>query len=292
MVSIDRLQSKIRKMKCPIILEFQLDESLVPQDILVDEKGFLKAYGRYAMNLLDALRDSIPAVRFHFSEFAVMGTEGITTLISLLNYAKRQGYYVLLNAPEALTAHQAVNSAKTFLAEDSQWQFDGLVLSQFIGTDAIKPYAALQRSANKGLFAIVRTGNKSGPEMQDLITGGRLVHMAQADLIHRIAEPNLGRSGFCTLGVMAAATNATSLQNLRTKFKYLFILVDGFDASNANAKNCAMAFDNLGHGAAVCVGSTITGAWKDCEAGACATDAALLASEKVKRNLNRYITVL
>lgn len=291
-MSVDRLQSKIRKMKCPIILEFQLDESIVPQDILSEEKTFLKAYARYALTLLGALRNSIPAVRFHFSEFAAMGTDGLTTLTSLLDYAKKQGYYVLLNAPEALSAQQAVNCANAFLAEGSQWQFDGLILSQFIGTDAIKPYAALQKSENKGLFAIVRTGNKSGPEMQDLITGGRLVHMAQADLVHRIAEPNLGRSGFCTIGVMAAATNATSLQNLRSRFKYLFILVDSFDSSNANAKNCSMAFNGLGHGAAVCVGSTISGAWKEEQAGESAADAALRAVEKVKRNLNRYITVL
>jgi len=291
-VSIDRLQNKIRKMKCPIVLDFQLDESLVPQDFMADEKSFLKAYVRYAITLMDGLRDTIPAVRFHFSEYAVMGTEGITSLVSLLDYARKQGYYVLLNAPEALSAQQASNNANAFLSEDSQWQFDGLILSQFIGTDAIKPYVSLQKPANKGLFAIVRTGNKSGPEMQDLITGGRLVHMAQTDLVHRIAEPNIGRSGFCTLGVMAAATNATSLQNLRGKFKYLFILVDAFDASNANAKNCAMAFDNLGHGAAVCVGSTITGAWKDAEAGESPIGAACQAVEKVKRNLSRYITVL
>lgn len=291
-MSIDRLQNKIRKMKCPIVLDFQLDESLVPQDFMADEKSFLKAYVRYAITLMDGLRDTIPAVRFHFSEYAVMGTEGITSLVSLLDYARKQGYYVLLNAPEALSAQQASNNANAFLSEDSQWQFDGLILSQFIGTDAIKPYASLQKPANKGLFAIVRTGNKSGPEMQDLITGGRLVHMAQTDLVHRIAEPNIGRSGFCTLGVMAAATNATSLQNLRGKFKYLFILVDAFDASNANAKNCAMAFDNLGHGAAVCVGSTITGAWKDAEAGESPIEAACQAVEKVKRNLSRYITVL
>lgn len=291
-MSIDRLQNKIRKMKCPIVLDFQLDESLVPQDFMAHEKSFLKAYVRYAITLMDGLRDTIPAVRFHFSEYAVMGTEGIMSLVSLLDYARKQGYYVLLNAPEALSAQQASNNANAFLSEDSHWQFDGLILSQFIGTDAIKPYVSLQKPANKGLFAIVRTGNKSGPEMQDLITGGRLVHMAQTDLVHRIAEPNIGRSGFCTLGVMAAATNANSLQNLRGKFKYLFILVDAFDASNANAKNCAMAFDNLGHGAAVCVGSTITGAWKDAEAGESPIEAACQAVEKVKRNLSRYITVL
>ncbi len=291
-MSIDRLQGKIRKMKCPIVLDFQLEESLIPPHILTEEKNFVKAFVRYAVELMESLRNAVPAVRFHFSEFALLGTEGITGLSSLLDYASKLGYYVLLNAPEAMSSQQASNYAKILLGEDCLWRFDGLILSQFIGTDAVKPYVALQKKVDKGLFAIVRTGNKSGPEMQDLITGSRLVHMAQADLIHRIAEPNLGRSGFCALGVMAAATNLTSLQNLRSKFKYLFILIDGFDASNANAKNCAAAFNNLGHGAAVCVGSSVTGAWQEGESGTPYTDSALQAVERIKKNISRYISVL
>lgn len=290
-MSIDRLQGKIRKMKCPIVLDFQLDEALIPAHIVDEEKSFLKAYARYAMELMDSLRDTVPSVRFHFSDFSVRGTEGITVLSSLLSYAAKLGFYVLLNAPEALSAQQASNYAQILLGEGCLWKFDGLVLSQFIGTDAVKPYAALQKKADKGLFAIVRTGNKSGPEMQDLITGGRLVHMAQADLVHRIAEPKLGRSGFCTLGVMAAATNIDSLRNLRGKFKYLFILIDGYDVSNANAKNCAAAFDNLGHGAAVCVGSSVTAAWRE-EKDVPFTESALRAVDRIKKNLNRYISVL
>lgn len=291
-MSIDRLQTKIRKMKCPIILDFQLDESWIPVHILNEEKTLLKAYGRYAIELLEVLRDAVPAVRFHFSSFAVLGIDGITVLASLLDYSAKMGYYVLLDAPEALTAQQASYQAKILLDGDGQWQFDGLVLSQFIGTDAIKPYAALHNKSNKALFAIVRTGNKSGPEMQDLITGGRLVHIAQADLIHRIAEPNLGRSGFCTMGVMASATSANSLQNLREKFKYLFILIDGFDAANANAKNCGAAFNNLGHGAAVCVGSSVMAAWQTEGADLPFTESALRGVERIKKNIGRYITVL
>lgn len=290
-MSIDRLQSKIRKMKCPIVLDFQMDVSLISESILAEEKSFLKAFGRYAVELMDALRDVVPAVRFNFSEFAIYGADGIAVLSSLLNQARKLGYYTLMNAPEALTAQAANSYAKALLAEDCQWRADGLILSQFIGTDAVKPYVA-QKCKDKSLFAIVRTGNKSGPEMQDLITGGRLVHMAQADLINRLAEPNLGRSGFCALGVMASATNSTSLLNLRSKFKYLFILIDGFDSSNANAKNCAAAFDNLGHGAAVCVGSSILGAWKEGESGMSFTEAALRSAERINKNLGRYITVL
>lgn len=291
-MSIDRLQGKIRRMKSPIVLDLQLDESLIPPRILSEEKTFLLAFGRYAMELMDALQDVVPAVRFHFSEFAIYGTDGIAVLSAALDYASKLGFYVLLNAPEALTNQQASNFANLLMGEGCPWKFDGLVLSQFIGTDAVKPYVAMQKNSDKGLFAIVRTGNKSGPEMQDLITGGRLVHMAQADLVHRIAEPNLGKSGFCTLGVMAAATNINSLQNLRNKFKYLFILIDGFDASNANAKNCAAAFDKLGHGAAICVGSSIVGAWRAEEEETPFADAAVQAVERIKKNMARYFSIL
>lgn len=291
-MSIDRLQNKIRKMKCPFVLDFQLDKSLIPPHILEEESSFINGFSRYAIELMEALKDAVPAVRFHFSEFVLYGSDGVSALAYLLRSASKLGYYVLVNAPEALSAQQANCHAEILMGDTNQWQFDGLVISQFIGTDAIKPYAVLQKKTNKGLFAIVRTGNKSGPEMQDLITGGRLVHMAQADLVHRIAEPSLGRSGFCTLGVMAAANSVTSLLDLRNKFKYLFILIDGFDAVNANAKNCAAAFDNLGHGAAICVGSSITGAWKEEEPGVAFTDAGLHAIERIKRNMNRYITVL
>lgn len=291
-MSIDRLQSKIRKMKCPVVLDFQLDVSVIPAYILGEEKTVVRAFSRYVMELMEALRDRVPAVRFHFSDFALHGSEGVSALSAVLAYASKLGYYTLLNAPEALSAQQAVHNAGVLLGEDCNWKFDGLVLSQFIGTDAIKPYVSRQKEGDKGLFAIVRTGNKSGPEMQDLLTGGRLVHIAQADLVHRIAEPNLGKSGYCTLGVMASATNAASLMNLRSKFKYLFILIDGFDAANANSKNCIGAFDKLGHGAAICVGHCVTGAWKDEEEGTPFAEAAQQAVERINRNISRYITVL
>ena len=69
-------------------------------------------------------------------------------------------------------------------------------------------------------------------------------------------------------------------------------MVEGLEAPGGNAKNCAAAFDRLGHGAAVCGGSSITCAWQEGEGNpdyiACARDAA----ERMKRNLSRYVTVL
>jgi len=73
----------------------------------------------------------------------------------------------------------------------------------------------------------------------------------------------------------------------------MFLMIDGFDYSGANAKNCSYAFDKLGHGAIACAGGMITAAWK--EEKAAEEDAVVLAAqaaERMKKNLTRYVTIL
>ena len=83
------------------------------------------------------------------------------------------------------------------------------------------------------------------------------------------------------------------LKKLRDRYKSLFLLIDGYDYPNANAKNCSFAFDKLGHGAIACADCSITAAWKAAESdGVDYIDCALQAAERMKKNLLRYITVL
>ena len=140
---------------------------------------------------------------------------------------------------------------------------------------------------------MVRTGNKSAPELQDLLTGSRLVHMAAADHVNRYGADTVGKFGYTQVGVMAGAASAQSLQTLRQKYPNLFILVDGLDYPNANAKNCSNAFDRFGHGAAICVGSSVTCAWK-AEEGQKEDFLlhAIASLERQKKNFGRYITIL
>ena len=87
-------------------------------------------------------------------------------------------------------------------------------------------------------------------------------------------------------------SHARSGDYWREKYKDAFILVDGCDYSNANAKNCAAAFDQLGHGAAVCAGLSVVAAWKEEGSEADEQVAAAEAVKRLKKNLQRYITVL
>jgi len=288
-MSVDKLQEKIRKTKNPSVVDLTLSEMQIPPCLREEEGSFPKAYDRYCRELLAGLKGLIPAVRFSFSAFALMGAAGMDMMKQLMACAKSMGFYVLLDTPESLSLERAEMMADVVMALEC----DGVILSAYIGTDSLKPYVRKLKDSGKSLFAVIRTANKTASELQDLMTGSRLVHMAAADKVKRLGEPFVGRCGYSQVAGVGAASSASSLQALRSKYPAMFLLLDGYDYPNSNAKNCSYAFDRLGHGAIACAGSSITAAWM--EAGGQENDYVALAVQaalRMKKNLTRYVTVL
>lgn len=291
-MAVDMLQEKIRKTKNPSVLELAVPVSDLPPHML---EGATKAaaYGRFCRELLDGLKGIIPAVRISFASFALLGGEGMTELSAVLDYAAELGYYVILDAPEILSPAAAKFTAEAIFGEGSAFPCDGLVISGYLGSDVVKAFLPYCKKGKKDIFVITRTANKSAPELQDLLAGSRLVHAASADHVNRYGADTAGKFGYTQVGLLAAASAADSLRNLRAKYPRLFLLLDGYDYPNANAKNCSFAFDKYGHGAAACGGAGIVSAWKQAESdGTDYLDHAKAAAERMKKNLTRYITVL
>lgn len=292
-MSVDILQEKIRKMKNPSVLEFATSVSDLPPHILAEESTAAAAYFRFCRELLAGLKGLVPAVRVSFVSFALLGAEGMRALSDVLKSAAEQGYYVLLDAPEILSPVAAKMTAESVFGESSIYPCDGLVISGYLGSDIIKPFLPYCKNAKKDIYVVARTANKSASELQDLLAGSRVVHAAAADHVNRYGADTAGKFGYTRVGILAAASAADSLRNLRAKYPKLFLLLDGYDYPNANAKNCSHAFDKFGHGAAACSGIGITCAWKQSESdGYDFIDHAVAAAERMKKNLTRYVTIL
>ncbi len=288
-MSVDTLQEKIRKTKNPSVLELAMPLCDLPPRFSQDASG----YGAFCRELLAGLKGSVPGVRFGFGWFALLGPEGLTELEKTMKEAAGLGYYVLLDAPELLSPAGAKMTAEALLGQGSAYPCDGLIIGGYLGSDIIKPFLSYCKKENKDLFVVTRTANKSASELQDLLTGTRLVHAAAADHVNRYGADTAGKSGYTRVGILAAASSAESLRSLRSKYPRLFFLLDGFDYPNANAKNCSFAFDKFGHGAAACGGTAITCAWKQGQSdGEDYLDQAKAAAERMKKNLTRYVTVL
>ena len=288
-MSVDILQEKIRKTKNPSMLELNLCPDELPPQFSRDAMG----YGSFCRELLAGLKGVVPAVRVSFSSFALLGAAGLDQLTEVMKCAKELGYYVAMDAPELLSPKAASLTAQAVFGDNSQFVCDGLVISGYAGSDVIKPFLPYCKDGKKDVFVVARTANKSAPEIQDLLAGGRIVHAAAADHVNRYGADTAGKFGYTRVGILAAASSAESLRSLRAKYPKLFFLLDGYDYPNANAKNCSYAFDKFGHGAAACASTSITCAWTQSEGdGNDFITHAAAAAERMKKNLTRYVTIL
>ncbi len=291
-MSVDILHSKIRKLKNPSVIDFSVKPEALPPHLLAQEGSVCGAYGRFCRELMASLRDIVPAVRFPFGAFALLGPEGLSLLQQLLKEAGEMGYYVMLDSPEILSPWAADRAAEAIFAE-KRYPCDALLISGYIGSDAVKPFVPYCKDENNCLFVTVRSPNRSASELQDLRIGTRLVHGAAIETVNRFAEQVPGKCGYARIGAVASATAPDSLRSLRLSCNRVFLLVDGLDYPSGNAKNCSLAFDRFGFGAAVSAGPSVTCAWREGESGG--TDyiaQAHQAAERMKRNITRYITIL
>lgn len=291
-MSIDLLHDRIRKFKNPSIIDFGIKQDALPTHLMEEEGSFLKAYSRFCRELMEALKETVPAVRFSFGAFALLGAEGISELQELLRLAGEMGYYILLDSPEILSPWAADRTAETVFGTDA-FPCDGLLISSYIGSDGMKPFIPYCKDIKKDLFVVVRSANKTASEIQDLLTGSRHVFSAAAEMVNRLGEPILGKCGYSRVCGAASAGSPEGLRMLRAKHNRMFLLVDGLDYPSGNAKNCSYAFDRFGYGAVVCAGPSVTAAWKETESdGQDYTEQAVLAAERMKKNLTRYVTIL
>ncbi len=289
-MAIDVLQDKIRKTKNPSVISLDMTREHIPAP-LREANPLPVAYGIFCRELLAGLKGVVPAVRIPFGTFALLGPEGLEQLTEVLKRASNLGYYVLLDLPELTSPASAENAARTLAEPGCPWRCDGVTIGSYLGTDILRPFLPLCKETGKDVFVIARTANKSAAEIQDLLTGSRLVHAAVADSVSRIGETLMGKSGYSQIAVAASAASGDSLRSLRGKYPRTFLLMDGYDVPGGNAKNCGYGFDRLGHGAAACAGTGVTAAWMQAQE----TDYVAAAGEaagRMKRNLARYTAVL
>ena len=290
-MSIDVLHEKIRKLKNPSMVDFGVKADSVPRYLVEEEGSFCAAYIRFCRELMQGLKGFVPAVRFAMSDFALLGSEGMAQLHHLLQEAADLGYYVALDAPEVHSPWVANRVAQTVFG-DGALPCDALIISPYIGADAIKPFVPYCKEG-KDLFVIVRSPNKSASDLQDLFTGSRLVHNAAADIVNRLGETIVGRCAYSRIGAVVSASATNSLKTLRNAYRGMYMLVDGLDYPSGNHKNCSHAFDQFGYGAVVCAGPSVTAAWQEVESdGRDYVECAQQAAERMKKNLCRYVTIL
>lgn len=307
-MSIDVLQEKIRKLKNPVM--FGLDPYLpvLPRHITREAfeahgqtlQAAAEAYYRFCTELLDALADIVPAVKLQSACFEALGAEGICQMQRISKYAHEKGYYVLMDSMRGDVGNVAEIYAQAMfgsvpVGEMSHrlYECDGLTVNSYLGSDGIKPFLPYCKKDGKNIFLLLKTSNKSSREVQDLLSGDRVVYTAMADLALRWSDGLYGKNGYSEIGAVVGATFPQTMKLLREKYDRLFFLVPGYGAQGGTAKNVQFAFDRFGHGAVVTASRSIICAWQ--KTGSDGTDYlehAKAAALKMKNDIGKYVTVL
>ena len=94
------------------------------------------------------------------------------------------------------------------------------------------------------------------------------------------------------VGLAVGATNPQILERLRKKYDRLFFVVPGYGAQGAGAKDAQYAFDKFGHGAVIMAGRSVLYAWQKSGEAENYIQHARDAVEKIRRQMNGYITIL
>ncbi len=307
-MSIDLLQEKIRKLKNPVMFGLDPYLPILPRHILEEAfrehgqtlKAAGEAYYRFSTELLDALCDVVPAVKIQSACFEALGAEGICQMQRLSKYAHEKGYYVLLDSMRGdvgsvaeIYAQAMFGSVSVGTESCKLYDIDGLTVNSYLGSDGVKPFLPYCKNEGKNIFLLLKTSNKSSREVQDLLSGDRVVYTAMADLALRWSDGLFGKNGYSQIGAVVGATFPQTMKLLREKYDRLFFLVPGYGAQGGTAKNVQFAFDRFGHGAVVTASRSIICAWQKAESdGTDYLDHARTAALKMKNDIGKYVTVL
>ena len=307
-MSMDVLQEKIRKFKNPSMAGLDPSPELIPEHLLREAfaqhgetpRGLAEAYRAFCGTFLETLKETVPAVKLQTACFEALGAPGMAVLQELCASARELGYYVLLDAMRGDVGHIAALYAEAVFGRVrigetacTVYDCDGITLNGYLGSDSVKPFLPYCKEQGKNVFLLVKTSNRSGREVQDLISGDRVVHTAMADLAMRWSGDLFGKCGYSELGAVMPATDSRALASMRQRYDRLFFLVAGFGAQGGTPKAASAAFDEFGHGAVVTASRSILGAWKKAENdGRDYAERALEAAVKMKKDLGKYVTVI
>lgn len=291
-MSIDLLQTKMRKLNNTLMVNLWVDEQMLPDQLLQAHENRCDAYADFYFRLLAGLKGEAAAVRFSLMQFALLGNKGLSLLSEVTKRAASLGFYTLLEVGGVSSAAAARFAVNRIWGDGSELTCDGILISGYFGSEIMKPFLTYCENRNKDLFVVVRSANKSASEIQDLLAGSRTVHVAATDYVNRFADNAMGKCGYSRICIAASATAGDSIKMLRAKYPRLFMLVDGLDVPGANAKNASYGFDHLGRGAIVCVGSGVTCAWKEEEYREMDfVQAAVAEARKAQKKIGRYISI-
>ncbi len=260
----DRLIQQIQKKNSPVVAGLDPAWDKIPAFIREKYKSAGAAIFAFNKGLIDALYDVVPAVKPQLAYYEMYGITGLVAFQSTVDYARSKGLLVIADGKRNDIGSTSEAYAKAYLApapeqadpvsplREGAFDADALTVNPYLGEDGIRPFTAACASYGKGIFALVKTSNRSSGQLQDLqLASGLTVYEQVAELVDEWGRNLIGTSGYSSVGAVVGATYPQQAESLRKRLPRALILVPGYGAQGGTADSVAVNFNQDGLGAVV-----------------------------------------
>lgn len=254
----DRLAAAVRRCGTPVLVGLDPRSTMLP-DVLADRSAEFsreetaQCFRTFCCEVIDVVAALVPAVKFQAAFFEQLGPPGMVALAESIEHARQCGLLVILDGKRNDIGSTAAAYADAYLGpgDRSAWGADALTANPYLGDDALQPLVNTAHRRGAGVFVLVKTSNPGGGLFQDLIAEGLPVYRHVARYVEQQAAATVGKCQYATVGAVVGATYPEQLAELREAMPHSWLLVPGFGAQGAGARDVAGAFDPQGLGAIV-----------------------------------------
>lgn len=305
----DKLINTIQKKNSCIVVGLDPHFDLIPSSIKQKFQTLHNDTFKYAANVIlefnkqviDTLEHLIGIVKLQIAFYELYGWQGIWSYTETINYAKQKGLIVIGDVKRGDVPNTAIAYANAHIGKVSvnnvteiAFQSDAITVNPLLGMDSILPFIKNVEAYDKGIFVLAKTSNPSSVEFQDLLCGSKKLYQIIAEKIHEWGSQLIGMHGYSSIGAVVGATYAEDILTLRKIMPNAYLLIPGYGAQGATAKDIENCFNSDGYGAIINASRSILYAynnqrWKDKYGIHTWKEAAQNAVIKMNEDLNKIM---
>ena len=247
---IDVLSKKIKKTGNPSVIGLDTAPDYLPDadKYKGNSVAAAAAVTNFNLAIIDRIKDIVPAVKVQIAYYEAMGVAGMQAFSDTCKAARSAGLVVIADAKRNDIGATARQYASAFFG-GGDFDCDFLTVNGYLGSDGISPFLG---DNDKGIFALVKTSNPSGGELQDVkLESGLTVYEQMAGLVGKWGEQYIGECGYSNVGAVVGATYPEQAVRLRAMLPHTFFLIPGYGAQGGGADGAVAGFYNNGNGGIV-----------------------------------------
>lgn len=262
---VDKLYKQVEE-KGHVCVGLDTDYSYLPKSFADKFDSAGEAIYNFNKEIIDATYEFVACYKVQIAYYEALGLEGMKVYSDTLKYIKQKGMISIADIKRGDISKTAEMYAAGHFTGD--FEADFVTLNAYMGiNDSLEPFLKYVKENDKGIFALVRTSNKGARDFQYIRDENNVpLYETVGERIQCLAEENVGKCGFSSIGAVVGATNNEEGLALRNKMKSVFLLIPGYGAQGGKAEDISTYLIN-GNGAVVNSSRGILLAYKNEENG-------------------------